>query len=74
MAKCQQCGNVIEGAEITYRDASKGSRRTRSIRLCSRCVGRYDTMEAAKKVRNTVFIGVIVVVLIVLAGYLLMYR
>lgn len=74
MPKCQHCGNVIEGAEITYRDANSGSRRTRSLRLCGRCVNRHDTLEAGKKIRKIVLAVVIAGVLIVLAGYLLVNR
>ena len=72
MAKCQHCGNVIEGAQITYRDATKG-RRAHSIRLCSRCVDRYDKLEAGKKARN-ILLGIVVVAgLTIAAGYLLLH-
>jgi hypothetical protein len=74
MPKCQHCGAGIEGAEITYRDANKGGRRAQSVRLCGRCVDRYDKLEAAKKVRNMVLAIVAVGALIVAAAYLLVHR
>ena len=74
MPKCQHCGAGIEGAEITYRDANTGSRRAKSVRLCSHCVDRYDQLEAAEKVRNIVFAIVVAGALIIAAGYLLLHR
>lgn len=73
MAKCQHCGNGIEGNQIVYRDANKG-RRAQSIRLCWRCVDRYDKTEAAKKVRNIFVLVVGAVILLGFAGYILMHR
>jgi hypothetical protein len=73
MAKCQHCGSVIEGAQIIYRDATKG-RRAHSIRLCGRCVDQHDRIEAGKKVRNIV-LGILALgILIALAGYLLTHQ
>ena len=74
MPKCQNCGAGIKGAEITYRNANKGGRRAQSIRLCSRCVERYDKLEAAKKVRSIVLAIVVAGALIIGAGYLLLHR
>ena len=71
MPKCQHCGAAIEGVEIAYRDANKGSRRARSIRLCKGCVARYDTLEAGKKARNMVIAIVAVAGLSIAAWYLL---
>jgi hypothetical protein len=71
MPKCQHCGAAIEGAQITYRDAKKGGRRAQSIRLCSGCVERYDTLEAGKKTRNIVLAIVALAGLIIAAWYLL---
>jgi hypothetical protein len=71
MPKCQHCGNAIDGRQIVYRDANKGSRRNHSIRLCHRCADRHDTVASGKKLRNIVMAAVGLGVLVILGGYLL---
>jgi hypothetical protein len=65
---------VIEGAEIIYRDSNTGRRRSNSIRLCGRCVDRYDQSEAGKKLRNIILAVIGLGAVLLLAGYTLMHR
>src|SRR5690349_20333564 len=74
MAKCGHCGAGIEGNEISYRDASKGGYRSRSVRLCYNCTSKYDTAEAGQKLFKTVAIAIVSVVVVGAFLYLLFHR
>ncbi len=71
MAKCGHCGANIEGNEISYRDDRKGSFRSRSVRLCDKCVETYDGAAASRKVMKMTMLVVVSAVLVVAALYLI---
>jgi hypothetical protein len=74
MPKCEHCGSMIAGAQIMYRAANTGYRRSNSIRLCGRCVDQHDKTEAGKKLRNIVLAIVGLGALLVFAGYVFVHR
>jgi putative lipoic acid-binding regulatory protein len=74
MAKCLNCGRIIENEEIQYRPGTKGGYQNRSIKLCVRCVDQHDQIQSAKKLMTRVVSVVAVVALVAAAIYLLIPR
>lgn len=74
MPKCGHCGAEIERNEISYRDANKGGYRSRSVRLCYKCVDKYDAAAAGQKLMKMIVLGVVSAALVLAAMYLIVRR